>query len=132
MTYLLDTNVCIRLIAKTSQKVAQRLAGVNPSDVFICAIVKSELYFGAYKSQQLASNLANVTAFCSQFFSPFDDPAAEIAGRERARLNALGTPIGQYDLFIAAIGLAHQATVVTHNTREFSRVTGLSLEDWEI
>lgn len=130
MNYLLDTNACIRLLANTSPKVAQKLAAVNPSAVFICAIVKSELYFGAYKSQQRVNNLANINAFCSRFVSlPFDDLAAEIAGRERARLIALGTPIGQYDLFIAAIALAHQITVVTNNTREFSRVAGLQIED---
>ncbi|MGH9835904.1 MAG: type II toxin-antitoxin system VapC family toxin [Blastocatellia bacterium] len=133
MTYLLDTNVCIRLLNNSSPKAAQRLASVNPLEVFICSIVKAELFYGAYKSQKKATNLTNVNAFCSQFISlPFDDPASEISGRERARLATLGTPIGLHDLLIAAIALANQATLVTHNTREFGRVAGLQIEDWEI
>lgn len=63
---------------------------------------------------------------------PFDDEAAEVYGRIRADLEKLGTPIGPNDLLIAAIGLANDATVVTHNTREFSRIADLKLEDWEI
>jgi len=133
MTYLLDTNVCIRLLNNSSPKAAQRLASVNPSDVFICSIVKAELFYGAYKSQKKSSNLTNVNAFCGQFISlPFDDSASEVAGRERARLATLGTPIGLSDLLIAAIALANQITLVTHNTREFSRVAGLQIEDWEV
>jgi hypothetical protein len=59
------------------------------------------------------------------------DAAAEEYGKARAHLAALGTPIGPNDLLIAAIALAHGLTVVTHNTAEFSRVRGLSIEDWE-
>ena len=61
-----------------------------------------------------------------------DDRAAEEYGKVRAHLAALGTPIGPNDLLIAAIALANQMTLVTHNTTEFSRVPGLSLEDWEL
>ncbi len=68
-----------------------------------------------------------------QFASlPFDDGAAAIAGRVRAQLAVTGTPIGPYDLQIAAIALAHGLTVVTHNTKEFKRVAGLQVEDWEM
>jgi tRNA(fMet)-specific endonuclease VapC len=70
--------------------------------------------------------------FLNQFVSlPFDDIAAEIYGRERARLTLVGTPIGANDLLIACIALANGLTLVTHNTREFSRINGLRLEDWE-
>jgi tRNA(fMet)-specific endonuclease VapC len=62
---------------------------------------------------------------------PFDDAAAEAYGRLRAELARRGTPIGPNDLMIAAIALAHDLTLVTHNTAEFSRVSGLRLEDWE-
>ena len=60
-----------------------------------------------------------------------DDRAAEEYGKVRALLAALGTPIGPNDLLIAAIALANQMTLVTHNTAEFSRVPGLALEDWQ-
>jgi tRNA(fMet)-specific endonuclease VapC len=63
---------------------------------------------------------------------PFDDRCAEIAGRIRSDLRAKGTPIGGNDLLIAATALAHDAVLVTHNTRELSRVSGLRLDDWEV
>jgi len=61
---------------------------------------------------------------------PFDDKAALNLGDMRAYLAKQGTPIGPYDLQIAAIAITHSLTVVTHNTREFARVPGLNLEDW--
>jgi len=62
---------------------------------------------------------------------PFEDAAAEKYAKARAHLAALGTPIGPNDLLIATIALAHGLIVVTHNTAEFGRVPGLSIEDWE-
>ena len=62
---------------------------------------------------------------------PFDDRAAEEYGKVRSHLAVLGTPIGPNDLMIAAIALANHMTLVTHNTAEFSRVPGLTLEDWQ-
>jgi tRNA(fMet)-specific endonuclease VapC len=63
---------------------------------------------------------------------PFGDEAAIVCGQIRARLASAGTPIGAYDLQIAAIALANNLTLVTHNTREFGRIEGLQVEDWEI
>ena len=71
-------------------------------------------------------------AFLVQFQSlPFDDQAGLIHGRIRAQLAERGTPIGPNDLLIAAITLANDLTLVTHNIREFNRVEGLQIEDWE-
>ena len=61
---------------------------------------------------------------------PFNDQAAEAYGRIRARLGTQGTPIGPNDLIIAATAIAHNVTLITHNTREFSRVDSLRIEDW--
>ena len=70
--------------------------------------------------------------FLNQYVSlPFDDQAALFYGQIRAQLATLGTPIGPLDLQIAAIALANNLTLVTHNTREFRRVEGLQIEDWE-
>ncbi|WP_445247774.1 PIN domain-containing protein [Microcoleus sp. OTE_8_concoct_300] len=66
------------------------------------------------------------------YLLPFDDQSAVIYGQIRAKLAASGTPIGPNDLLIASIALANNLILVTHNTREFSRVEGLRLEDWEI
>ena len=90
------------------------------------------MYYGAYKSARRDANLALLAKFFDQFVSlPFDDASAEAYGRLRAELARRGTPIGPNDLMIAAIALAYDLTLVTHNTAEFSRVPGLRLEDWE-
>ncbi len=91
-----------------------------------------ELYAGALRSANPAKNRADVDQFAGAFASlPFTDGEAGICARIRHHLESLGTPIGPYDLQIAAIALANGCTPVTHNTREFSRVPGLVIEDWE-
>jgi tRNA(fMet)-specific endonuclease VapC len=76
--------------------------------------------------------LAVQQLFLSRFVSlPFDDRAAGVYGRVRARLEVRGTPIGPNDLLIAAIALANDVILVTRNLREFSRIDGLLVEDWE-
>jgi tRNA(fMet)-specific endonuclease VapC len=131
--YLLDSNVCIRLLNESaSSNMARKLAELTPDDIRLCSVVKSELYYGAYKSTRRERNLANLNRFFSQFISlPFDDNAASIAGQVRAQLDVTGTPIGSNDLLIAAIALSNDLTLVTHNTREFGRINGLKYEDWE-
>lgn len=132
MTYLLDTNVCIRLINNSRYAVIKRLADKEPEDIFISAITQLELYYGAYRSLQTERNLEILQRFFSQFNICFlDSESAMIAGNIRAELAAIGTPIVPYDLQIAACAIARNLILVTHNTREFSRVKGLQLEDWE-
>ncbi len=98
----------------------------------LCDIVKFELYFGAYKSAAIEKNLAVLDKLFSDFVSlPFDDRAVIKCAKIRAQLAKLGTPIGPYDLQIAAIVLVNDLILVTHNTREFSRVEGLIIKDWE-
>ncbi len=132
MTYLLDSNVCIRLINNSSPAVINRLASQQPEDILISTITQLELYYGAYRSAQQERNLQILQRFFSQFtIIPLEPEAARIAGRIRAELAASGTPIGPYDLQIAAIAMANNLILVTHNTKEFSRVNGLQIEDWE-
>ena len=132
MIYLLDTNTCIGYISRRSLSIFRRLTSLSRQDVVMCDIVKLELYYGAYKSSRQQRNLTVLSEFFSEFVSlPFDGRAAEICGKTRAQLAAAGTPIGAYDFQIAAIALDNNLTLVTHNTREFSRVEGLQIEDWE-
>ena len=132
MIYLLDTNACIQYLTRRNSPIVNRLAALPRQDVVLCDVVKAELYYGAYRGSRLESNVALYRVFFNEFVSlPFDGRAAEIYGRIRAQLEALGTPIGPYDLQIAAIALANNLTLVTHNTREFGRVEGLRIEDWE-
>ncbi|MGI8980516.1 MAG: type II toxin-antitoxin system VapC family toxin [Pirellulaceae bacterium] len=132
MTHLLDTNSCIDHLRRgAASKVTARLSFAIPGSVAICSVVAAELIYGAYRSAQPARALQEVASFCGQFTSlPFDDPAADQYGLIRAHLTKLGTSIGPNDLLIAAIALANDLTLVTHNTNEFSRVPGLRIEDW--
>lgn len=132
MKYLLDTNVCIRFLNGTSERIRQRLETLEDRDVALCSVVKAELTYGALKSAQPARNVVRLQRFFTGFVSfPFDDAAAEAYGRTRVDLERLGTPIGPNDLCIAAIAQANDLTLVTHNVDEFRRVEGLNFEDWE-
>ena len=102
------------------------------AEIAVCSVVKGELFYGAIRSANIERNLRLQQEFLSQFVSlPFDDQSALIFSNIRAQLATQGTPIGAYDLQIAAIALAHNLILVTHNTREFSRIPQLQLEDWE-
>lgn len=132
MKYLLDTNVCITYLNNAESPISERMQILKPSEIMLCTVVEAELYYGVMKSATPAKNLARLAPFLSQFISlPFDSKAAREFGRIRADLAKAGTPIGPYDLQIAAISLVNRLILVTHNTREFSRIAGLQLEDWE-
>jgi tRNA(fMet)-specific endonuclease VapC len=132
MSFLLDSNSCIRYLNGRSARIRQYLEAVQPREVMLCSVVKAELFYGAMKSARIAENLARIEAFAGRFVSlPFDDAAAAIYGDIRVRLERQGRTIGPNDLLIAATALAHGATLVTHNTGEFSRIEELRLEDWE-
>ncbi len=133
MIYLLDSNVCIQYMRGRQPLVLQRLSAKPLHEIRLCSVVKAELYLGALRSAKPAVNRAKVDAFAAPYASlPFDDMAADIQARVRHDLESLGTPIGPYDLQIAAIAQVHGCTLVTHNTSEFSRVPGLVLEDWQV
>ncbi len=132
MTYLLDTNACIQFLTRRSSPIVAKLMSIPRQDLRLCDVVKAELYYGAYRSSRREQNLALYERFFGEYISlPFDSEAAAIYGKIRADLEAAGTPIGAYDLQIAAIALAHHLTLVTHNVREFGRVESLQIEDWE-
>lgn len=132
MTYLLDTDTCVLYLARRSVKVRRRLEATPVKEVAVCSMVKAELFYGAWKSNNPQRTIATQRQFLDVLVSlPFDDLAAEVYGRERARLAKLGTPIGPNDLLIASIAIADSLILVTHNTREFSRIAGLQIEDWE-
>lgn len=99
----------------------------------LCSVVVYELRYGAERSSDPPRGHAKLDLFLSPFISlPFDDQCARKCSEIRAELERTGRVIGPHDLQIAAIALQHGLTLVTHNTREFSRVAGLKLEDWEL
>lgn len=131
---MLDTNVCIQALRSRDPALVARLRSHPPSEIRLCSVVIGELYYGAYKSPAAyqASNFAQLAKFVAPYASlPYDDNAAEIFGRVRADVASRDVMLGPYDLQIAAIALAHGLTLVTHNTREFSQVPGLALDDWQ-
>lgn len=132
MMYLLDTNVWIQLLNSNHPKVIERFHQTDPNKIRLCTIVKAELYFGAYHSTKVQSNLTLLHYLFTQYDSlNFDDDAAKAYGQIRSHLFKIGKPIGPNDMMIAAIAFSNQATLVSHNTKEFGRINGLSLVDWE-
>jgi len=132
MIFLPDTNVWIRFLNPGENMVKDRFLAADPSTIWLCAVVKAELFFGAMKSSRIPENLALLDELFADFKSlSFDDDAARKYGEIRSDLVRMGTPIGPNDLMIAAIASVHAAVLVTHNIREFTRVTDLKVEDWE-
>ena len=127
--FLLDTNAVIAAL-KGNEGVLDRIRAQSPQDVAISSIVAHELYYGAFRSVRTTENLARVDAL--QFRTlEFDRDDARCAGEIRARLSAAGSPIGPYDVLIAGQALSRALVLVTRNGREFARVDGLKIEDWE-
>jgi tRNA(fMet)-specific endonuclease VapC len=130
LTYLLDTNICIYAI-KREAEVLRRLQERGPDDFGISAITIAELWFGAAKSSRPQRTRESVDAFLRPFeVLPFAGEAAQEYAEIRLQLEKAGQPIGERDLLIASIAKSRRLTVVTHNVREFSRVSGLKVEDW--
>ena len=135
MTFLLDSNAWIGWLRQKHPKLLARIKQEDPANIMLCSVVLVELIYGAENSgpAHRVGNLQKIEQLRLQYVSiPFDDHAAEEYGKIRAVLAASGEPIGPNDLLIAAVALANQLTLVTHNTSEFSRVPGLMLEDWQI
>ncbi len=132
MPYLLNTNVCIGILTGRSAKAIERLRKVAPTEIRACSVVRAELQFGARNSRRVEANLSLLETFLSPFTSvAFDDGAANYYGRIRADLHRAGVLIGPNDMLIAAVALANDLVLVTHNVKEFGRVPGLRWEDWE-
>ncbi len=131
--YMLDTNACIGVINDRPASLRARLLQADLAEVAISQIVHYELAFGVCHSSQPERNGANLAHFLKyvQVLDWSEEHAAEAAAI-RCDLLRRGEPIGPYDLLIAGHARSLQATLVTHNTREFGRVNGLQIEDWEM
>jgi tRNA(fMet)-specific endonuclease VapC len=127
--FLLDTNAVIAMVNKEPRFMG-RARERSPSEFGISSIAAHELYFGAYKSGRIEENLARMD-YLRLPVVEFDREDAQEAGQVRASLAAAGTPIGPYDVLIAGQAKARNLILVTRNVREFGRVAGLHVEDWE-
>ena len=135
MNYLLDTNVCIALLNNSEDTVRTHFADAiaSGSTIYVSTIAGIELWYGAWNSERQARNKRRIESFFSAKVQslPFDERDAQEAGALRNELRAIGKPIGPYDLLIAAQARTRNLVLVSHNVREFGRVAGLTMRDWE-
>lgn len=125
----LDTDTVIALL-RGSRGLADRIKSVGPP-VGISTLVLAELIYGTHASPHPRTSKAKLDELLpSLVLVPFDSIAANSYGRIRFELRKAGKPIGDIDTLIAAVAVANDATLVTHNTRHFERINGLRTEDW--
>jgi tRNA(fMet)-specific endonuclease VapC len=128
--FLLDINILSDLVRHPTGRVAERIAQVGEEQICTSIIVAAELRYGATKraSARLSAQLEAVLG--AILVLPFESPFEAVYGTLRTQLEKRGRPIGANDLLIAAQTLALGHTLVTDNTKEFSYVPDLSLENW--
>ena len=131
MRYLLDTCVISDFI-KGEPGTFRRFKQVSPTNLAVSSITEMELRYGLAWNPRVTENKreAIMDTLASVTILPFNSAAAGQAAEIRALLKSQGTPIGPYDVLIAATALQHNLIMVTANQREFERVPGLRLENW--
>lgn len=131
MKYVLDTNIIIYALNGRYPAILPHFQQVPSMAIVIPSVVLAEIEYGARKSRDYEKTVALYRRFMHPFeHVPFTDRAAECYGSIRAELESKGQIIGANDLLIAATAMAENGILVTHNTREFSRIPGLVIEDW--
>jgi tRNA(fMet)-specific endonuclease VapC len=128
--YLLDTDTVIYILKADPVAVAN-LKKHTHDPIKIGTVTLMELYYGAYKSQKVTSNLAKIrTLENAMEIIPIGEEVAEIFGREKVRLEKEGTPLDDFDLVVGCCALAHNLTLITNNVRHFKRIEGLKIISW--
>ena len=129
--YLLDTSICVAIF-RGNRKVAEKMNEAGKERCFISQVVVAELLFGAYRSERVDENLRQTYEFIKDInVLPFED-CLDIFAKERARLWSTGSIIEDFDLLIGCAAKAAGLTVVTHNVKHCSHISGLDIEDWVI
>lgn len=133
MPYLLDTDICIYLIKQQDERLIARCASFPSQELGLSVITYCELMFGVHHSQRLQQNQQALQQFLRPFhILPLEENVADCYGKARHALHEAGQMIGANDLLIAAHALILKRTLVTNNTREFSRIPGLRVENWAL
>jgi len=128
--YILDTNTLIYFF-KGMGEVANNIFATPPQEIGLPAIVLFELEYGIKKSTSPDKRIKQLDEICALItVLSFTASEAKLAARIRADLEKKGTPIGHYDLLIAATALSHQGTLITNNVKEFERLPQLKIENW--
>jgi tRNA(fMet)-specific endonuclease VapC len=130
--FVLDTNACIAIMNRRPAIVFERLIGHPITATAISIVSRFELQYGVLRSARVEQNQHTLDAFLAYLqVLPFGDAQADEAAMIRIELERQGMPIGPFDTLIAAHARSIDAVLVTHNTREFARVAGLMVTDWE-
>ena len=130
MLYLLDTDTCIDVLRGLAAPL-RKLEALSPDDCGVSTITSFELFAGAAKARRPQEESAKIEKFLEVIKEqPFDGDAARTCGELRIALDRAGTPVGPYDLLIAAHALVLGLSVVSANVSEFSRVPGLAVQNW--
>ena len=129
--YLLDTDTSSYIMKRSNRFVLQRLERIPIREIAVSAITKSELMYGVEVSPRRQKDQDSMNEFL-QYVDVLDYPAdaALHYAQIRAHLKASGLMIGNNDMLIAAHARCLGLTLVTNNTREFTRVPGLKIENW--
>lgn len=131
LAYMLDTNICIYLITNRLPELRERFNEVA-EQICLSSITFGELHYGVEKSARRDENLNALERFAARLdVLAFDDAAAAHYGQLRAELERAGTPCGQHDIQIGGHARSRGLTVVTNNMREFARMPGLRVENWD-
>ena len=131
MKYMLDTNICIYIIANRSIEVVQKFRQVRNGYISLSVVVASELAYGVAKSQWKEKNRITLDSFLNGVvIQAMPESVVWHYAELRCHLERTGQIIGENDQWIAAHALATDSVLVTNNTREFARVPGLKLENW--
>ncbi len=129
MNYLLDTNICIYFF-KGQFRLKEKINKIGFNNFAISEITLAELLFGAEKSEQKEKNLKVVNDFSDKIIIIPIFTAIRIYAKEKARLQAKGMKISDFDLFIGATSIANNMTMITRNVREFKRIENIKIENW--
>ena len=132
MRYMLDTNICIYVINARPPLVLERFRREQLGSICVSSVTAAELAFGVAKSGSLRNREALEMFLVPLEVLPFDNSVMWHYADLRADLQRRGEPIGALDTMIAAHAITCNTTLVSNNTREFSRVAGLSLENWAV
>ena len=131
MKYMLDTNVCIDYMRGTDQGIKNRLLACKEDELCISSITLSELLYGVNRSSNLVKNRNALYKLLVKIeVIDYGTEASEFYGIIRNELVRRGMVIGALDMLIAAHAMSNKLVLITHNTAEFGRISGLEIEDW--
>lgn len=128
--FLLDTDTVIYIL-KGNPLAEKNLRRYYHEPIRLSVITLMELYYGAYKSQRITSNLAKIKTLENTLeILPVDQKNVDIFGKQKAHLGKKGTPLDDFDLILGCCALSHNLILVTNNTKHFKKIDGLKLTNW--